>query len=157
MIDRINNCDALLIRNEIEPFLKRVLTGDKKNGSRTIIGRSWIRDGEPSQTFAKRGLTPNKVMLCLRCDLKGIVHHELLPVGQTIGSQVYCGQQEWLRKAVERKQPELNNRKGVVFHHENARPHTSLMTRQKLRELVWEILFHRWHHRSSRKMAELCR
>ena len=30
MIDRINNCDALLIRNEIEPFLKRVLTVDKK-------------------------------------------------------------------------------------------------------------------------------
>ena len=30
MIDRISNCDALLKRNEIEPFLKRVITGDKK-------------------------------------------------------------------------------------------------------------------------------
>ena len=30
MIDRISNCDALLKRNEIESFLKRVLTGDKK-------------------------------------------------------------------------------------------------------------------------------
>ena len=30
MIDRISNCDALLKRNEIEPFLKRLLTGDKK-------------------------------------------------------------------------------------------------------------------------------
>ena len=30
MIDRINYCDALLISNEIEPFLKRVITGDKK-------------------------------------------------------------------------------------------------------------------------------
>ncbi|CAK9801870.1 Histone-lysine N-methyltransferase SETMAR [Anthophora plagiata] len=36
----------------------------------------------------------------------------------------------------------MNNRKGVVFHHDNARPHTSLMTRQKLRELGWEVLMH---------------
>ena len=37
IIDRIINCDALLKRNEIEPFLKRFITGD--NGSRTTIGR----------------------------------------------------------------------------------------------------------------------
>ncbi|EFN78260.1 Histone-lysine N-methyltransferase SETMAR, partial [Harpegnathos saltator] len=30
MIDRINICDALLKRNEIEPFLKRVITDDEK-------------------------------------------------------------------------------------------------------------------------------
>ncbi|EFN82648.1 hypothetical protein EAI_17398, partial [Harpegnathos saltator] len=30
----------------------------------------------------------------------------------------------------------------VVFHHDNARPHTSFMTRQKLRELGWEVLMH---------------
>ena len=84
--------------------------------------RSWIRDGEPSQVFVKRGLRPNKVMLCVWWDWKGIVRHELLPVGQTIDSQVYCGQLERLRNAIERKQPELNNRKGVVFHHDNAFP-----------------------------------
>jgi len=38
--------------------------------------------------------------------------------------------------------PELINRRGIVFHHDNARPHTSLMTRQKLRELDWEVLMH---------------
>lgn len=144
MIDRINICDALLKRNEIEPFLKRVITGDEKwitydNRKRK---RSWIRDGEPSQAFAKPGLTPKKVMLCVWWDWKGIVHHELLPVGQTIDSQLYCEQLERLRQAIERKRPELNNRKGVVFHHDNARPHTSLMTRQKLRELGWEVLMH---------------
>ncbi|KAG5305572.1 SETMR methyltransferase, partial [Acromyrmex insinuator] len=30
MIDRINICDTLLKRNEIEPFLKRMITGDEK-------------------------------------------------------------------------------------------------------------------------------
>jgi histone-lysine N-methyltransferase SETMAR len=34
------------------------------------------------------------------------------------------------------------NRKGVVFHHDNARPHTSITTQQKLRELGWEVLMH---------------
>ena len=34
------------------------------------------------------------------------------------------------------------NKKGVVFHHDNASPHISLVTRQKLRELGREILMH---------------
>jgi len=30
MMDRINICDTLLKRNEIEPFLKRMISGDEK-------------------------------------------------------------------------------------------------------------------------------
>ena len=47
-----------------------------------------------------------------------------------------------LNNAVEEKRPELTNRKGVVFHHDNARPHTSLVTREKLLELGWDVLLH---------------
>jgi len=36
----------------------------------------------------------------------------------------------------------LVNRKGVIFHQDNARRHTSSVTRQKLRELNWELLIH---------------
>ncbi|KZC14032.1 Histone-lysine N-methyltransferase SETMAR, partial [Dufourea novaeangliae] len=36
----------------------------------------------------------------------------------------------------------LANRKGIVFHHDNARPHTSLVTRGKLLELGWEVMSH---------------
>ncbi|EFN73996.1 Histone-lysine N-methyltransferase SETMAR, partial [Camponotus floridanus] len=43
---------------------------------------------------------------------------------------------------IHKKRPELVNRKDVVFHHNNARPHTSLQTWQKLLELSWDILPH---------------
>jgi len=102
--------------------------------------RSWIEKGEKAQAIAKLGLTRKKVMLCV-WDWKGIVHYELLSFNQIINSELYCEQLQRLQQAIERKRPELINRRGV-FHHNNARPHTSLMTRQKLRELVWEVLMH---------------
>jgi len=40
-----------------------------------------------------------------------------------------------LKTAIEQKRPEIANRKGVVFHQDNVRPHVSLITRQKLLEL----------------------
>ena len=74
-------------------------------------------------------------------DYKGIVYFELLPPNRTINS-VYIEQLTKLNNAVEEKRPELTNRKGVVFHHDDARPHTSLVTRQKLLKLGWDILPH---------------
>ena len=47
-----------------------------------------------------------------------------------------------LRDVVGEKRPELENRKGVVFQHENAEAPTFLVTRQKLLELGWNILSH---------------
>jgi len=40
------------------------------------------------------------------------------------------------------KWPFLINRGRIVFHQDNARPHTSLVTRQKLRELGSEVFWH---------------
>ena len=47
-----------------------------------------------------------------------------------------------LDKEFKEKQPELATRKGVIFHQDNARPHTSLVTRKKLLELDWEVKPH---------------
>jgi len=144
LMDRISICESLLKRNEIEPFLKRLITGDEKwvTYDNNVRKRSWSKLDKATQTVAKPGLTPRKVMLCVWWDWKGIVHHELLQPGQTIDSTVYCQQLMRLKHAIEVKRPEFINRKGVVFHHDNSKPHTSLMTRQKLRELGWEVLMH---------------
>ncbi|GFU60646.1 histone-lysine N-methyltransferase SETMAR [Trichonephila clavipes] len=40
------------------------------------------------------------------------------------------------------KRPELANRRSVVFHQDNVKPHMSVVTHQKLWELVWEVLMH---------------
>lgn len=47
-----------------------------------------------------------------------------------------------MKLAIDQKRPELANRKGVVFQQDNVRPHTSIATRQKLRELGLEVLVH---------------
>ena len=47
-----------------------------------------------------------------------------------------------LDKEIKEKRPELTIRKGVTFHQDNARPHTSFVTRKKLLELGWEVMPH---------------
>ena len=50
-----------------------------------------------------------------------------------------------LDKEMKEKRPELATCKGVIFHQDNARPHTSLVTRKKLLKLDWEVLTHPPH------------
>ena len=81
-------------------------------------------------------------MVIVWWDYEGIVYFELLSSNRTINSVVYIEQLTKLNNAVEEKWAKLTNRKGVVSHHDNARSHTSLVTRQKLLELGWDVLPH---------------
>ncbi|GFW60081.1 histone-lysine N-methyltransferase SETMAR [Trichonephila clavipes] len=47
-----------------------------------------------------------------------------------------------LKLEIGQKRPELANRSGVLFHQDNARPQTSVVTHQNLLELGWEVLMH---------------
>ncbi|GFW15990.1 putative DD34D transposase [Trichonephila clavipes] len=81
---------------------------------------------------AKPGQTARKVLLCIWGDWKGIIHNELLLCGQTLNSDIYCQRLGRLKLAIDQKRPKFANRRDFVFHQENARPHTSLVTRHKL-------------------------
>ena len=59
-----------------------------------------------------------------------------------VNSNKYCSQLSQLKAALDRKHPELVNRKCILFYQDNARLHVSLMTRQKLLQLGWEVLIH---------------
>jgi len=129
-MNRMNVCDQLIKREENDPFLERMITGGEKwivynNISRK---RNWSRR-EALERQAKAEIHQKKVMLSMWWDWKGPVFYELLPKNKTINSDVYCEQLQKLSDAIAQKRPELINRKSVVFHHDNARPHTSLVIR----------------------------
>ncbi|KAJ0180769.1 hypothetical protein K1T71_004173 [Dendrolimus kikuchii] len=67
LMNRVLICDSLLRRNETEPFLKKLITGDEKwiTYDKNVRKKSWSKAGQASQSVAKPGLTNNKVMLCV--------------------------------------------------------------------------------------------
>ncbi|GFV26187.1 mariner transposase [Trichonephila clavipes] len=67
-----------------------------------------------------------KALLYIFCHWKEIIYYELLPYGQTLNSDLYCQQLDCLKLAIYQKRPELANRRGVVFHQENTRPHVCI-------------------------------
>ena len=135
---RINACDLHLKRGEFDSSLKRIITGDEKGivYNNVVRERSWIKRDEPPQTTSKAELHQKKIVLSVWWDWKGVVFFELLPRNQTINLDVDCRQLNKLNAVVKEKRPELVNRKGVIFHHDNATPHT----RQKLLRFGWEVV-----------------
>ena len=107
-----------------------------------VLKRSWNKRDESAQSTSKADIHQKKVMLSVWWDFEGIVYFQLLPRNQTINSNVYCRQIMKLDKEIKEKWPELSTHKGVIFHQDNTRPHTSLVTRIQLLELGWEV----WPH-----------
>ena len=82
----------------------------------------------------KSDLHPKKVMLSVWWDFEGIIYYELLRPNTTIDSKLYCEQLQNLKVALQANRPE---RRKVRLLHDNAKPHTSKITRQKLEEFGW--------------------
>ena len=121
-----------------------IITGDEKwvVYDNVVPKKSWSKRDKSAQSTSKTDIHQKKVMLSVWWDFKGIVYSELLPRNQTINSSVYYRQLMKLGKEIKEKRPELAIRKGVIFHQDNDRPHTSLVTRKKLLELGWEVMPH---------------
>ncbi len=144
-------CNSLITRQEREPFLHRIVTGDEKwvlyvNAKRK---HQWLSPGQTPVPTAKPGLHPQKV-LCVWWDCIGIIHFEVLEMDQTITADLYCQQLDRLHQALIEKRPALVNRKGVILQHDNAKPHTARITQQKIRDLGREVLLHPHTHPTPR-------
>ncbi|XP_014489314.1 PREDICTED: histone-lysine N-methyltransferase SETMAR-like [Dinoponera quadriceps] len=71
---------------------------------------------------------------------KSIVYYELLPPNKPIDSNKHGSQLVKSMPAIDQKLLQLANRKGVTFHQNNVKQQVSLMTRQKLLQLGWDVL-----------------
>ncbi|KAG9427849.1 Ammar1 transposase [Apis mellifera carnica] len=100
LTQRINSCNLLKKRNENDPFLKRLITGDEKWVVYNNIKRkrSSSRPREPAQTTSKAGIHQKKV------------YFELLPPNRTINYVVYIEQLTKLNNAVEEKRIDKSKR-----------------------------------------------
>ncbi|GFW59275.1 histone-lysine N-methyltransferase SETMAR [Trichonephila clavipes] len=145
--DRVRMCSSHLIRHNVEPFFDKLITGDEKWIPYEIIKKkkSYCKPGTSSATVPNPSTHQRKVLLCLWWNRKGSVHYELLKQGKTINAYLYCDQLDKLNAAIKEKMPALASRKLIVFHHDNARPHTAMVTQQKLNALGWEVFGHPPH------------
>lgn len=141
---RATICSILISRHAEEPFLNRIVTGDEKwiRFTNPLMKKHWVTRGESSNPIPKPNIHEKKLLLCVWWNIYGVIYFELLKPGQTVTSELYCHQLNRLRASLVNKHPALVNRKGVLLHHDNARPHASKVTQQKIKELGWEVLPH---------------
>uniref|UniRef100_A0A5S6QKW9 Mos1 transposase HTH domain-containing protein n=1 Tax=Trichuris muris TaxID=70415 RepID=A0A5S6QKW9_TRIMR len=146
-IQKLRRCEIssmLLLRNKNDPFLARMITCDEKwilydNRRRSS---QWLDKGQPPKHFPKPEVHQKKVLLTVWWSATGIIHYNLLKPGQTVTAETYCTELEKMHEKLQRSRPALANRKGPILLHDNARPHISQMTIQKLHHLGYETLPH---------------
>uniref|UniRef100_A0A0N5B5G0 HTH_48 domain-containing protein n=1 Tax=Strongyloides papillosus TaxID=174720 RepID=A0A0N5B5G0_STREA len=125
-LSRYEICSSLILRNKNDPFLDRLITCDEKWILYDIRKRSGqcLGKNEAPKQFPKPKLSPKKIMVTVWWSAIGIIHYDFMKPGETITSDFYF------------------NRKGPILLHDNAKPHVSKRTIQKLRELEYETLPH---------------
>ncbi|GFW29135.1 histone-lysine N-methyltransferase SETMAR [Trichonephila clavipes] len=101
----------------------------------------WRHTSSPTRVKPKHILTPRKIMCTVFWDSKGILLIDFLLRGQTINAAVYCETLRKLRHAIQNKRRGFLP-KGVVFFHDNARPHTANVTKTLLRGFGWDVFDH---------------
>ena len=72
----------------------------------------------------------------------GIIHQSFLKTGETITAEKYCQELDTMNEKLKLLRPALVNRKKVILLHDNARPHFSKVSLEKIRQLDYEILPH---------------
>jgi len=75
-------------------------------------------------------------------DIRGIVHYEFVPTGQTVNQVYYLEVVELLREKVRRKPPELFAKNSWILYHDNAPAHMALYVREVLATNQVNVLEH---------------
>lgn len=141
---RFEVASSLLLRNNIDSFLDRIVTCDEKwimYNNRRRSGQ-WLDHDQAPQHFPKPNFHQKKLMVTVWWSAAGLIHHSFLNPGETITAEKYCHQIDEMHLKLKNKQPVLVNRKGAILLHDNARSHVARLSLQKLNQLGYETLPH---------------
>ena len=125
--------------------LRRLVTCDESwicydGTARKIV---WRKDGEGTAMTPKPDRHVKKRMLSIFWTVRGPIHWELLKSGTTVTSNVYCNQLKQVDLAYQVMRAQGLFDAPLIFHHDNAPPHRSRLTRDLIsQELKWKQLQH---------------
>lgn len=133
-------------RLEGDAFLSRIITTDETwvfhyEPESKQQSLEWKHVTSPVKKKFKSQRTTRKVMLTVFWDKKGPITVDFKSLGTTVNFENYCELLNMVKKDIRNKRKGLQS-KGVVFHQDNARPHTAARTMAKIEELGWELLVH---------------
>jgi transposase len=80
--------------------------------------------------------------MCTFFYIRGIVHYEFVPTGQTVNQVYYLEVLKRLREKVRRKRPEIFANNSWILHHDNAPAHTARSVREFLAAKQITVLEH---------------
>ena len=96
----------------------------------------------PTTKKFRRSKSRVKIILLTFFDIRGIVHYEFVPTGQTVNQVYYLEVLESLREKVRWKRPELFANNSLILHHDNTPAHTALSVREFLATKQITVLEH---------------
>jgi hypothetical protein len=128
-----------------DDFLDSIVTGDEtwvhhyKPESKQQ-SMEWRHKNSPTKKSSQDRTSTGKVMCLVFWDRKGVILVGFLEQDLTINAARYVETLKKLKSRIARVQPE--KKEHVLLQHDNARPHTALLTRECTAKLGWMVLPH---------------
>ncbi|UYV68491.1 MAN2B1 [Cordylochernes scorpioides] len=128
---RVLRCQEFLDLIQNEPgFLNSVITGDESwmfeyDPESKRQSCAWHTKSSPRPKKARMSKSRIKTMSIVFFDIRGIVHCEFVPQGQTVNSAFYLEVLRRLKRRIARVRTDIKDT--VKLHHDNATSHTAFI------------------------------
>lgn len=141
-------CSDTLKNIESDPnFLERVITCDESwfftyDPETKRQSMHWKSPNSPRQKIARMSKSKFKAMMIVFFDIRGIVHIDWVPEGQTVNQVYYKQVLTTLRERVRRKRFEMWKNRSWILHQDNAPAHNALSIKEFLAKHGISVLEH---------------
>jgi hypothetical protein len=133
-------------RQEGEDFLRHIVNCDETwvhhyTPESKKASKEWRRKEESCPVKAKTRLSAGKVLATVFLDYRGVLEINFLHDQRSVNAAYYCQLLESTKAMYRTKRRDMAIR-DVILLHDNARPHTANLTKEKLEKMHWETLDH---------------